>query len=151
MGLKDHNFRDLAENLRQMLSVAKEHPNLLVVKGTTNVIEEIGRTSLRVASLIHEYTGRKFISETVWLFIDQVLFKVGYITGRTFDSLFSDHMKFRIEEHQKSCNDLKEKFDRKVIMDTELQGDRIENGVKEVKMIQDDQLGSHEFRFYSDN
>ena len=46
-----------------MLSVAKEHPNLLVVKGATNVIEEIGRTSLRVASLIHEYTDRNFTSQ----------------------------------------------------------------------------------------
>jgi hypothetical protein len=53
----------LVESLREMLGIAKEYPDLLLIKGTTNVIEEIGRTSLRVASLIHEYTRQTFISK----------------------------------------------------------------------------------------
>lgn len=39
-----------------MLGVAKEVVDLPNIEGTTDVIEEIGRTSLKVASLIHEYT-----------------------------------------------------------------------------------------------
>ena len=44
-----------------MLGLAKECPDLLLIEGTTNVIEEIGRASLKVSSLIHEYTKPAFI------------------------------------------------------------------------------------------
>ena len=57
-----------------MLGVAEAHTNLLVIEGTTNVIEEIGRTSLKIASLIHEYTRLPFISKLMSPFIDPVLF-----------------------------------------------------------------------------
>jgi hypothetical protein len=46
-----------------MLGVAREFPGVLLIKDTTNVIEEIGRTSLKVASLIHEYTKPQFIGK----------------------------------------------------------------------------------------
>jgi hypothetical protein len=39
-----------------MLAAANIVPGLPVIPNTTNVIEDIGRQSLRVASLIHEYT-----------------------------------------------------------------------------------------------
>jgi hypothetical protein len=39
-----------------MLATANEVPDLLVIPNTINVIEEISRQSLRVASLIDEYT-----------------------------------------------------------------------------------------------
>jgi hypothetical protein len=58
----DGTIQDLAANLREVLGVAKERPNLLSIEGTTNVIEEIGRTSLKVTSLIHEYTKQNFLS-----------------------------------------------------------------------------------------
>ena len=57
-----------------MLGVAQVHPNLLVFEGTTNVIEEIGRMSLKVASLIHEYISLPPISKLMSLLIDPVLF-----------------------------------------------------------------------------
>jgi len=39
-----------------MLGTANAIPDLPVIQNTTNVIEEISRQSLQVASLIHEYT-----------------------------------------------------------------------------------------------
>ena len=57
-----------------MLGVAEMHPNLLVIEGTTNVIEEIGRISLKIAWLIYEYTGLPFISKLMSSLIDPALF-----------------------------------------------------------------------------
>ena len=54
--LQDDSIRQLADTLREMLATANMVPGLSVVPNTTNVIEDIGRQSLRVASLIHEYT-----------------------------------------------------------------------------------------------
>ena len=56
-----------------MLGVAQAHPNLLVIKGPA-VIEETGRTSLKIASVIHEYTRLPFISKLMSSLIDPVLF-----------------------------------------------------------------------------
>jgi hypothetical protein len=39
-----------------MLGAANAIPNLPAIPNMTNVIEEISRQSLQVASLIHEYT-----------------------------------------------------------------------------------------------
>ena len=39
-----------------MLGTANAIPDLPVIQNTTNVVEEISRQSLQVASLIHEYT-----------------------------------------------------------------------------------------------
>ena len=39
-----------------MLATANSVPDLPVISNSTNVIGDIGRQSLRVASLIHEYT-----------------------------------------------------------------------------------------------
>jgi len=47
-----------------MLGAANEIVDLPVIPGTTNVIEEIGRQSLLVASLIHEYTKLPFTGKS---------------------------------------------------------------------------------------
>ncbi|KAF8160167.1 ankyrin repeat-containing domain protein [Pholiota molesta] len=112
--LQDNTVRDLVESLREMLGIAKEYPDLLLIKGTTNVIEEIGRTSLKVASLIHEYTR-------------QTSFR------RTISSQASDTMKLRIADCQKSCDDLRQKFNTRVNMDTNLRGARTQGIVTEIK------------------
>jgi len=59
--LQDEAVLDLAESLREMVGVANESPDLPVINGTSNVIEEIGRTALQVASLIDEYTKLPFL------------------------------------------------------------------------------------------
>ena len=55
-GLQDDSIRELAVSLREMLATANMIPDLPVIPNTTDVIVDIGRQSLRVASLIHEYT-----------------------------------------------------------------------------------------------
>ena len=55
-GLQDDSIRELAVSLRDMLATANMIPDLPVIPNTTDVIVDIGRQSLRVASLIHEYT-----------------------------------------------------------------------------------------------
>jgi len=47
-----------------MLGMASAIPDLPTIPGTTNVIEEIGRQSLLVASLIHEYTKLPFTGKS---------------------------------------------------------------------------------------
>ena len=55
-GVQDDSIRELADTLREMLATADMIPDLRVIPGTTDVIADISRQSLRVASLIHEYT-----------------------------------------------------------------------------------------------
>jgi len=59
----DDNVRDIAENLREMLGAANAFPGLLELASTTNVIKEIGRLSLQIASLIHEYTKVPYLGK----------------------------------------------------------------------------------------
>jgi hypothetical protein len=59
--LQDEAVLDLAESLREMVGVANECPDLPVISGTSNILEEIGRTALQVASLIDEYTKLPFL------------------------------------------------------------------------------------------
>src|SRR5437879_777069 len=54
--VQDESIRELADTLREMLGTANMIPDLPVIPNTTNVIKEISRQSLQVASLIHEYT-----------------------------------------------------------------------------------------------
>ena len=55
-GLQDDSIRELSGTLREMLAIANMIPDLPVIPDTTDVIVDISRQSLRVASLIHEYT-----------------------------------------------------------------------------------------------
>ena len=59
--VQDDAVRGLAESLREMVGVADQHPDLLVVVGTDKVIESIGRVFLQVASVIDEYARLPFI------------------------------------------------------------------------------------------
>jgi hypothetical protein len=58
--VQDETIRTLAEGLREMIGAANKVRDLLVIEGTTNVSEEIGRLSLQAASLINEYTKLPF-------------------------------------------------------------------------------------------
>ena len=70
--LQDESIRDLASTLREMLGTANAIPDLPVIQNTTNVIEEIGRQSLQVASLIHEYTKLPWAGNSISLVLDPV-------------------------------------------------------------------------------
>ncbi|KAF9479769.1 hypothetical protein BDN70DRAFT_833908, partial [Pholiota conissans] len=106
--LQDDSVRDLAEQLRETLGLAKEYPNLLQVSGTTNVIEEIGRISLKVNSLIYEYTRPKF-------------------ARRALNLQLSADLKDHIAKCQRTCADLREKFRMRIMMETN-------NVAKEIKL-----------------
>ena len=54
--IQDDSIRELAGTLREMLATANTIPDLLVIPNASDVIVDISRQSLRVASLIHEYT-----------------------------------------------------------------------------------------------
>ena len=62
-GLQDDSIRELSGTLREMLAIANMIPDLPVIPDTTDVIVDISRQSLRVASLIHEYTKSSFPGE----------------------------------------------------------------------------------------
>lgn len=51
----DDAARVLAENLREMVGMAHQFRDVLLIEGTDNVIDKIGRLTLEVAYLIHEY------------------------------------------------------------------------------------------------
>lgn len=63
---QDEDVRGLAESLREVIGTATRcGHDLPVMEGTTNVIEEIGRASLEVASLIDEYTKHSFVGKVI--------------------------------------------------------------------------------------
>jgi len=130
--------RGLAESLREMVGIAAEHPDLPLILGTTDVIEEIGQLSLQIALLIDKCANSSFI-------------------GRTVKSQLSDVMKSHITEYKTRCGDLMGKFDRRVEMDTNKKAVRIEEGVDRnyigmqqgFKTIKDDQLADKVLQWLS--
>ncbi|KIK76337.1 hypothetical protein PAXRUDRAFT_835399, partial [Paxillus rubicundulus Ve08.2h10] len=62
--LDDDNVRGLAESLRELVGVASDCP-VAEIKGTPDVIENIERLALEVASIIDEYTKSRFMSRLV--------------------------------------------------------------------------------------
>jgi hypothetical protein len=119
------------------LGTAKEYPDSLrPIEGTANVIEEIGRTSLTVASLLHEYTRLPYAGQSSLPLVDATFFNNSSI-GRLLKSQLSDDMTSRIAQCQKRLDDLKQKFDRRVNIDTN----------RQLKCIQDDQLGDFKLEY----
>jgi len=88
--LQDDSIRELAGTLREMLATANSIPDLPVIANTTDVIVDISRLSLRVASLIHEYTKYTLAERTV--------------------KIQSGDLKSRIDTCQKDCASLKDRF-----------------------------------------
>jgi hypothetical protein len=59
--VQDDSLRDLAESLREMVGVASACPDLRNVKGTADVVKDIGHAAMQVASLIDEYTKSRHL------------------------------------------------------------------------------------------
>ncbi|KAF8955178.1 hypothetical protein BDZ97DRAFT_1710146 [Flammula alnicola] len=132
--IQDDSIRELADTLREMLGAANAVPDLPVIAETTNILEEIGRQSLQIASLIDEYT------------------KLSY-TARTLKIQISDDLKSRMDGSKKSCADLLGKFDRRVAVGSNSQGkeikDRLGNVENTVTTIKDDQLAEKIYKWLS--
>ncbi|KAG6912699.1 hypothetical protein DXG01_012793, partial [Tephrocybe rancida] len=123
--LQDETIRDLASTLREMLGTANAIPDLPVIQNTTNVIEEISRQSLEVASLIHEYT------KLHW-------------AGRTVKIQIPGGLKSRIDACRACCATLKDSFNSRLHIDTNIQVKEIKAGLQQtgrtLEAIKDDKL-----------
>src|ERR1700733_15686476 len=127
--LQDHDVRGLAESLREMVGIAAEHPGLPLIRGTTNVIEEIGHLSLQIALLIDECAKSSFIGQLLLLLSGIFDMVSDSLVERMAKSQLSDAMKSRISEYETRCRDLMGKFDRRMGIDMNKKVVRIEEGV----------------------
>lgn len=94
-----------------------------MIPDTFDVIEEISRQSLQVASLIHEYTQLSLASEKFPL-VDRVKSNQLLLVGRIGEIQFLD-LKSRIDKCRKNCSSLKESFSIRIQLDTNAQVDKI--------------------------
>ncbi|KAF7965800.1 hypothetical protein HWV62_41763 [Athelia sp. TMB] len=128
--------RDLVEGLREMAGAASECPDLLVIDGTVDVIEEIGRTSLDIALLIHRYANPSIKGKSS-------------IFARTAKYAFSD-MSSQIANCKGRCADLTTKLSLRLQIETNYVVKNVQDGVEAVQVevkeirggvkgIQDDQ------------
>ncbi|KAF7983630.1 hypothetical protein HWV62_20564 [Athelia sp. TMB] len=101
---EDDNVRDLVDSLCEMAGAAGSCPDLKKIEGTTDVAEEIGKASLEVAIVVHDY-----VKPSIW---GQASF-----FARTAKHSLSD-MSSRIAKSQKRCKGLTEKLDRRVAIET---------------------------------
>ena len=63
-GVLDGKVRDLSDTLKEMLLVARITPNLFVVEGTENIVEEVGKAAIEVATLMSEYVESSSLAST---------------------------------------------------------------------------------------
>ncbi|KZP14731.1 TPR-like protein [Athelia psychrophila] len=113
--ITDSSVGELLEQLREVAGVAGTCSNLPEIGGTINVLEEIGRTALEAALLIHEYAGPSIGGKPS-------------IFARTAKHS-PTNMASRIAQCQKQIDDLIAIFDRRIQLDTN----------SRVKALQDDQ------------
>jgi hypothetical protein len=111
-----------------MLGTANAIPNLPVIQDTSNVIEEISRQSLQVASLIHEYTKLPWTGNLISLVLDHVKVDDGLFVVRTVK--IQGELKSRIEKCRDSCNALMVTLSRRINVDTNTRVKKIEDGLQ---------------------
>ena len=111
--IQDECIRELGGTLREMLATANEVPDLQVIQNTTNVLEQISRQSLEVASLIHEYTKLPWAGNSIPLLLDPVESDNGLFVARI---VMPGDLKSRIDECRKRCATLKDVFDSRPVM-----------------------------------
>ncbi|KAF9556642.1 hypothetical protein CPC08DRAFT_752398 [Agrocybe pediades] len=114
--LEDKAVRDLAESLREMLGVASARRDLLVIKDTVNVIEEMSLLALRIAQVLHEYCSPRLIARTIRL------------------NMPASSLHARIQQYQAAHNELMKKFDRRLQINVDVQVDKVYQTVQELKI-----------------
>ena len=114
-----------------MLGTANAIPSLLVIPNTTNVIEEISRQSLQVASLIHEYTKLPWAGNLAPPLLDHVKSNDGLFVGRAVKIQIPGDLKSRIDVCRKNCATLKDDFYSRLHIDTNTQVKETNTQVKE--------------------
>ena len=137
-GDQDKSIQGLATTLRDMLSTTKAIPNLEVIPGTTNVIEEIIRQSIETAVLIGEYTKLDFGGNSVpRCFHDPAESNDALFVVRT--ARIQTDLKDCIEKCQKTWDELEKKLSLRINVDTNIQ----------VRGIKDSEKGVAELVFFS--
>ena len=116
-----------------MLGTANAIPNLPVIQNATNVIEEISRQSLQVASLIHEYTKLPWAGNLTSLVLDPINVNDGLLVVRTVK--IQGDLKSRIEECRDSCAALMVKLSSRIGVDTNIRVKKIEDGMHQTGMF----------------
>jgi uncharacterized membrane protein len=91
-----------------MLATANMIPDLPVIPNTSDVIVDISRQSLRVVSLIHEYTKFSLAGDLLLFPVKLQVYQL-FFTGRTV-RIQSGDLKSRIDTCQKDCASLKDSF-----------------------------------------
>jgi hypothetical protein len=119
--VQDESIRELASTLREMLGTANAIPGLPEIPNMTNVIEEIGRQSLQVASLIHEYTKLPWPGKFVPLLLGSVNSNNVAFVVRTVKIQIPNGLKSRIAGCQQSCASLKDRLSNRIRVDTNTQ------------------------------
>ena len=127
-GIQDESIRELSGTLREMLATANDVPELRVIPNTTNVLEQIGRQSLQVASLIHEYTKLPWEGNLIPL-LDPVKSDNDWFVART---VMPHDLKSRIDVCGKRCATLKDLFDRRLQLDTNAQAKEIKTDLRQI-------------------
>ena len=107
-----------------MLAAADMVRGLPEIPNTTDVIGDIGRQSLRVASLIHQYTKLSLAGDSL-LYLGN--FKSNDIFSERTVKIRIGALKSRIDTCQKDCALLKDRFLVRIHLDTNIQ-------VKEMKV-----------------
>ncbi|KAF7971912.1 hypothetical protein HWV62_19483 [Athelia sp. TMB] len=120
---QDYAVRVLVEALREMVGAANAVPDLRKIEGTTDVIEDIGRTSFEAAKLVHDYVlpsyrgkasfvGSYFLSVTIQL----PKLSLPVPLARIAHNLPSS-MSLRVTQCEQKCIELTKKLDRRVLID----------------------------------
>ena len=110
-----------------MLGTANAITDLPVIPNTTNVIEEISRKSIQVASLIHEYTKSPWAGNLIPPpLLHPIKFNHGFFAVRTVK--IQGDLKSRIEECRDSCAALMAKLSHRINVDTNTRVKKIEDG-----------------------
>ncbi|KAF7967292.1 hypothetical protein HWV62_34771 [Athelia sp. TMB] len=123
MDTQDYAVRVLVEALREMVGAANAVPDLRKIEGTTDVIEDIGRTSFEAAKLVHDYVlpsyrgkasfvGSYFLSVTIQL----PKLSLPVPLARIAHNLPSS-MSLRVTQCEQKCIELTKKLDRRVLID----------------------------------
>jgi hypothetical protein len=149
--VQDESIRELASTLREMLGTAYAIPDLPEIPNTTSVIDEIGRQSLQVASLIHEYTKLPWAGNYVPLLLGSVNSNNVAFVVRTLKIQIPNGLKSRIAGCQKNCAYLKDRLSNRIWVDTNTQvhhNSMFLLGVgRTLEAIKDDKLGTFKFLF----
>ncbi|KZP14698.1 hypothetical protein FIBSPDRAFT_1048609 [Athelia psychrophila] len=119
--ITDGSIGDLVEKLREVAGVASTCSNLPEIGGTINVLEDIGRTALEAALLIHEYASPSIGGKPS-------------IFARTAKHS-PTNMSSRIAQCQKQFDDLIAIFDRRIQLDTNSRVKALQDG--QTKMVLD--------------